>query len=320
MKLSTTQFFGSLSILATLAAAPGVVLAEYPEQPISYTIPFDPGGESDITARFQEPHLEEILGTEVNVTHRPGGGGAVGWSEFQSRAKPDGYEMIGVNIPHIIAQPLMRDNTGYETDNWRIVSFFHITPNALIVPKDSPFKTLDDLVQYAKKNPQAVTLGGSGTYTANHLGALRLEREAGIDITYIPFTGTGPLPAAVQGGHVSGILNYSMLGVQMQDKARVLAVASEERVPALPDVPTFKEQGYDIVGGAYRGVAVPKGTPDEVVNKLEQAFAETNKRIAEKQEPLGFVMTDITDQEVDQVIQKLTTAYKPILKDAQTQN
>jgi tripartite-type tricarboxylate transporter receptor subunit TctC len=318
MKLSANQFFGSLTIL-TVLAAPGVALAEYPEQPITYTIPFNPGGESDITARFQEPHLEEILGTEVNVTHRPGGGGAVGWSEFQNRAQPDGYEMIGVNIPHIIAQPLMRKNAGYETDNWKIVSFFHNTPNALIVPKDSPFKTLDDLIQYAKKNPQAVTLGGSGTYSANHLGALRLEREAGIDITYIPFTGTGPLPAAVQGGHVSGILNYSMLGVQMQDNARVLAVASEERVPALPDVPTFKELGYDIVGGAYRGVAVPKDTPDDIVNKLEKAFAETNKRITKKQEPLGFVMTDINDKEVDEIIQKLTTAYQPILKEAQTQ-
>ncbi|GHB01829.1 Bug family tripartite tricarboxylate transporter substrate binding protein [Modicisalibacter luteus] len=315
MKLATTRWVGSLSMLAALGM-PGIAFAEYPEQPITYTIPFDPGGESDVTARFQEPHLEEILGVDVNVNHRPGGGGAVGWSEFQNNAEPTGYEMIGVNIPHIIAQPIMRENAGYETDNWKIVTFFHTTPNALIVPKDSPFESLDDLVQYAKENPQAVTLGGSGTFSANHLGALRLEREADIDVTYIPFTGTGPLPAAVQGGHVSGIFNYSMLGVQMQDNARVLAVASEERVPALPDVPTFKELGYDIVGGAYRGVAVPKDTPDEIVNKLEEAFAQTNQRIAEKQEPLGFVMTDITDEEVDKIIQQLKSAYQPILEEA----
>jgi len=315
MKFATTRWVGSLSLMAALGM-PGIAFAEYPEQPITYTIPFDPGGESDVTARFQEPHLEEILGVDVNVNHRPGGGGAVGWSEFQNSAEPTGYEMIGVNIPHIIAQPIMRENAGYETDGWKIVTFFHTTPNALIVPKDSQFKTLDDLVQYAKKNPQAVTLGGSGTFSANHLGALRLEREAGIDVTYIPFTGTGPLPAAVQGNHVSGIFNYSMLGVQMQDNARVLAVASEERVPALPDVPTFKELGYDIVGGAYRGVAVPKGTPDAIVNKLEDAFAKTNERIAEKQEPLGFVMTDITDGEVDKVMQQLKSAYQPILEEA----
>lgn len=318
MKITATQWIGSLSLLAALGA-PSMAFAEYPEEPITYTIPFDPGGESDITARFQEPHLEEILGTDVNVTHRPGGGGAVGWSEFQNSAEADGYEMIGVNIPHIIAQPIMRQNAGYQTDNWDIVMFYHFTPNALIVPQDSPFEALDELIAYAKENPQAVTLGGSGTYSANHLGVLRLEREAGIDVTYIPFSGTGPLPAAVQGGHVSGIFNYSMLGVQMEDTARVLAVASDERVPAMPDVPTFKELGFDLVGGAYRGVAVPEGTPQEVVTKLEEAFTRANKRITEKQEPLGFVMTYITDEKVDQVIQELKTAYQPILEDAQTQ-
>lgn len=317
-----TFTYKTLATAVTAVAAmglAGLAQAEYPEAPITYTIPFDPGGESDVTARFQEPHLEEILGTDVNVTHRPGGGGAVAWSEFQNSASPDGYEMIGVNIPHIIAQPIMRSNAGFTTDDWKIVTFFHFTPNALIVPKESPFDTLDDLVSYAKENPQAVTLGGSGTYSANHLGVLRLEREADIDVTYIPFSGTGPLPAAVQGNHVSGIFNYSMLGVQMEDSAKVLAVASEERVPAMPDVPTFTELGYDIVGGAYRGVAVPKDTPEAVVNTLEEAFAETNRRITEKQEPLGFVMTYITDDEVGEVIEDLKEAYQPILEDAQTQ-
>lgn len=314
MKTTATHWVSSIAILAALGAS-GAAFAEYPEEPITYTIPFNPGGESDITARFQEPHLEDILGVSVNVTHRPGGGGAVGWSEFQNNAEPSGYEMIGVNIPHIIAQPILRSDAGYETDNWRIVTFFHSTPNALIVPKDSQFQTLDDLIQYAKENPQAVTLGGSGTYSANHLGVLRLEKEAGVDLTYIPFSGTGPLPAALEGNHVAGIYNYTMLGVQMEDNARVLAVAAEERVPALPDAPTFKELGYDIVGGAYRGVAVPKDTPDEVVAKLEEAFAKTNERIAEKQEPLGFVMQDITGDEVDQVITTLRNAYEPILKE-----
>lgn len=305
----------AVSAVAALGLA-GLAHAEYPEEDITYIIPFDPGGESDVTARFQEPHLEEILGVSVNVTHRPGGGGAVAWSEFQNNAEPDGYEIIGVNIPHIIGQPIQRSDAGYETDNWRIVTFFHSTPNALIVADDSPYETLDDLVEDAKENPEAITLGGSGTYSANHLGMLRLEREADIDLTYIPFSGTGPLKGALEGGHVSGIFNYTMLGAEMEDDVRVLAVAAEERVKALPDAPTFKEQGYDIVGGAYRGVAVPKDTPDEVVETLEEAFAETNRQIAEKQEPLGFVMEYITGDEVDEVIDMLAEAYGPILEDA----
>lgn len=316
MTFTHTKLAGALSAVALLGIA-GMAQADYPEDPITYVIPFDPGGESDITARFQEPHLEEILGVSVNITHRPGGGGAVAWSEFQNDAEPDGYEIIGVNIPHIIGQPIQREDAGFETDDWEIITFFHSTPNALIVPEDSPFETLDDLVEYARENPEAVTLGGSGTYSANHLGALRLEREADIDITYIPFTGTGPLPAAIEGGHVSGIFNYTMLGVQMEDRARVLAVAAEERVPALPDAPTFKEQGYDIVGGAYRGVAAPTGTPDEVIEVLEEAFAEANREIASEQEPLGFVMEYITGDEVDEVMNMLREAYGPILEEAE---
>lgn len=209
MKFSKSILAGAVSTIA-LAGIAGSVQADYPEQPISYVIPFNPGGESDITARFQEPDLEEILGVSVNVSHRPGGGGAVAWSEFQNNAEPDGYELIGVNIPHIIGQPIQRSDAGYETDNWEIITFFHSTPNALIVPANSPFDSLEDLVEYARENPQAVTLGGSGTYSANHLDMLRLEREADIDLTYIPFTGTGPLPAALEGNHVAYLqLHYA---------------------------------------------------------------------------------------------------------------
>ncbi|PRY72211.1 Bug family tripartite tricarboxylate transporter substrate binding protein [Halomonas ventosae] len=316
MKFTYKKLVLAMTAVAAVGLAGGAH-AEYPEEDITYIIPFDPGGESDVTARFQEPILEEELGVSVNVTHRPGGGGAVAWSEFQNSAEPDGYEIIGVNIPHIIGQPIQRNNAGYETDNWRIVTFFHSTPNALIVHNDSPYDTLEDLVEDAKENPEAITLGGSGTYSANHLDMLRFEKEAGIDLTYIPFSGTGPLKGALEGGHVAGIFNYTMLGTEMADSVKVLAVASEERVKALPDAPTFKEQGYDIVGGAYRGVAVPKGTPDEVVETLEAAFAEANRQIAEKQEPLGFVMEDITGDEIDEVIGMLRDAYGPILEDAE---
>ncbi|MFY0990072.1 Bug family tripartite tricarboxylate transporter substrate binding protein [Halomonas sp. C05BenzN] len=316
MKFLSTSLVGALSAAALLGFAAGAQ-ADYPSGAIDYVIPFDPGGESDVTARFQEPILEEILGVNVNVVHRPGGGGAVAWSEFQNSAEPDGHEIIGVNIPHIIGQPIQRSDAGFETDNWEIITFFHSTPNALIVPANSPFETLDDLIEYARENPQAVTLGGSGTYSANHLDMLRLEQEADIDLTYIPFSGTGPLPAALEGNHVAGIFNYTMLGVQMEDRVRVLAVASEERVPALPDAPTFKEQGYDIVGGAYRGVAAPAGTPPEIVETLAEAFAETNRRIAERQEPLGFVMEYITGDAIDEVIGTLRDAYAPILEAAE---
>lgn len=306
-----------LLILAAVACicVPTHIFAAYPEKSITYIIPFNPGGESDITARLQEPHLEEILGVAVNVNHRPGGGGGVGWNAFQRTAKPTGYEIIGINIPHIVGQPMIRKDAGFSTDGFEYVTWFHFTPNALIVPKSSPFKSVKDLVAFAKEKPGAVTVGGSGTYSANHLETLRLAKLTGTKLTYIPHKGTGPLKPAVLGGHLSAIMSYTMLSVELKDQVRVLAVAADERHPSLPEVPTFKELGYDIIGGAFRGVAVPHGTPKEVVATLADAFAKTNDIIKAKQEPLGFYLTNHTGEDATKLVQEVKENYIEILQE-----
>jgi tripartite-type tricarboxylate transporter receptor subunit TctC len=308
---------GSLVLCALLA----VVLVgpsgaqNFPNKPINYIIPFNPGGESDITARLQQSFLEKALGVTVNVTHKPGGGGAVAWSEFQRTARPDGYTIIGVNIPHIIAQPIERRDAGYTTEGWELLIWFHFTPNALIVQKESNIKTLEDFIALAKSKPKAVTVAGSGSYSANHLELLRLNKLAGIDTTYVPHTGTGPIVPALMGGHVTSTMNYSMVGVQYQDRMRTLAVATDERLDVLPDVPTFKELGYDIVGGAYRGVAVPKGTPPEVIKILTDAFIKTTEQIADKQREMGFEVTTVTGKEAHELVGRMKAAYGDILQD-----
>ncbi|MBN2033811.1 MAG: tripartite tricarboxylate transporter substrate binding protein [Deltaproteobacteria bacterium] len=303
-----------LAVWAVLTM-PLAVEAKFPEKPISYIIAFNPGGESDITARLQESHLQKILGVPVAVSHKTGGGGAVAWSEFQRTAKPDGYTIIGNNIPHIIAQPIQRKDAGYRTDGFEQIMWFHFTPNALLVRNESPFKTLDDFIKYAKENPGAVTVSGSGSYSANHLDMLRLEKAAGIKLTYVPHTGTGPVVPALLGGHQMAAMNYSMLGVQYRDKIRVLALAADERMDTLPGAPTFKELGYDIVGGAYRGVAAPKGTPPEIIKILADAFVETNKIIADKQVNLGFMMTYATGKDAHNLLERMTKNYEAILKE-----
>jgi tripartite-type tricarboxylate transporter receptor subunit TctC len=315
MKRSNIAWIVVFALLSVMLAGQAGAQQAFPAKPVNYIISFNPGGESDITARMQQSHLEKILGVSVNVTHKPGGGGAVAWSEFQRTARPDGYTVIGVNIPHIIAQPIERKDAGYTTDGWEVIMWFHFTPNALIVQKEGKIKTLDDFIKLAKEKPKAVTVAGSGSYSANHLDALRLEKLAGIQTTYVPHTGTGPIVPALMGGHVTSTMNYSMVGVQYQDRMRTLAVATEKRLDVLPDVPTFKELGYDIVGGAYRGVAVPKGTPPEVVKKLTDAFVETTKLIADKQRELGFEITYITGKEAQDLVQKVKADYGDILKD-----
>ncbi|CUX82600.1 MAG: TRAP-type sulfolactate uptake system substrate-binding component SlcH [Roseibaca calidilacus] len=311
--IKNTGFSALLGAVAGLALAAPAFAQDFPERAIEYIIPFNPGGESDITARMQEPMMEEALGVSVNVRHQPGGGGAVAWAEFQGNAEPDGHEIIGINLPHIVGQPIQRDNAGYETEGFDIITWFHFTPHVLVVRADSPFQTLEDLVTFAKENPQSLTVGGSGTFSGNHLETLRMEQLTEADVTYIPFTGTGPLPAAILGGHVGAVISNSTLGVQMGDDVRVLAVASEERLDVLPDTPTFRELGYDIVGGTYRGVAAPKGTPAERIEMLADLFTEMNETMAERQVPMGFQMTDIRGQAAVDLLARLRDQYGDFL-------
>jgi len=287
----------------------------FPEKPITYTIPFGPGGESDITARLQEQHLEKLLGVPVNITHRSGGSGGVGWSTFQRSAKPTGYEIIGTNLPHIVSQPMIRKDAGFTTDGFEHVIWFHFTPNALIVSKNSPLKTLDEFIAAAKAKPGSITIGGSGTLTANHLDVLRLQKITGTKMTYIPYKGTGALKPVVLGGHLSAIMSSTMLSIELQDEVRVLAIAAEARHPYLPNVPTFKELGYDIVGGTARGVAAPKGTPKEIMNILAKAFAETNVLIKGKQVPQGFYQTTYTGEAAKDVVKQVNGNYMKILQE-----
>lgn len=313
MRVAKFSLILAMVLVVIMTFVSGPAFAEFPEKPITYTIPFNPGGESDITARLQEPELEKFLGVPVNVTHKPGGGGAVAWGEFQRTAKPDGYSIIGFNIPHIIGQPMLRKEAGYETDGFKPIMWFHFTPNVLVVSKDSEFKTLEDFINFAKKKPFVGTVGGSGTYSANHLETIRLMKAAGIDLTYVPYTGTGPVIPALMGGHIKAAMSYSPVSVNYKDKFRTLAVAAEERVEALPDVPTFKELGYDIVGGAFRGVAAPIGTPQAIVDKLAEAYTEANKQISKKQIDLGFVMKYATGDEAPALIEQMRKAYGDVL-------
>lgn len=309
------RIYRGIGILVVTALSIG--FAQYPDRPINYIISFDAGGESDITARLQQAHLEEILGTSITITNRPGGGGAVAWSDFQRSARPDGYTIIGINVPHIVTQPLERGDTGYETDNFRFLYWFQFTPNALLLRNDSPFQSLEELIDYAREHPGSVTIGGSGSNTANHIAVLQLEQLADIDLTYVPFSGTGSAVPALLGGHVSALMSYTPVAVQYSDQVRAVAIASEDRVSFLPDAPTFIEAGFDLVGGAYRGVAAPEGTPEDIVETLTEAFEEVTRRLTEEQEAMGFVMTYISGDEARQLVEDAKEEYTEVLEGLQ---
>lgn len=306
----------TLVVLVGLAGlGSGVLAADFPTKSITYIIPFDPGGQSDIDARRQQPLLEQILQVPIVVTYKPGGGGSAGWIELV-QSKPDGYTIAGINIPHIILQPLQRKNAGYKTEDLEPLCLFQKTPIGLAVLKSSPFQTLEDFISYAHAHPGAITLAGSGTYTGHHIAYLQLEKLTGAKFTYIPFTGAAPQVTAFLGGHATALLGNSNDLVQHQDRIRVLAIGSDERFPLLPDVPTFKELGYDMAPSIDRGICVPKGTPVERIEILEKAFLQIiSDPVIQKQAfDQGLVPLVMGREELREYIAEKTVEYTELMR------
>jgi tripartite-type tricarboxylate transporter receptor subunit TctC len=305
----------AFGLIGAAAIAAGVAAAAYPDKTINYIIAFGPGGESDISARLQEPYFKKFTGQSVAIQYKPGAGGAAAWSQINS-APGDGYTIIGTNIPHIILQPLQKD-VGYKTAEIATVYWFHYTPDAIIVTSDSPFKSLEDLIAAAKKTPGALTFSGSGTNSANHLAQQRFDKMAGIKTTYIPAKGTGASNAALLGKHVAGAFSYSTVGIQLGSQVRCLALAAEKRHPALPDCPTFKEKGFDLVSGAYRGVGVPNTTPKATQQAVSDLIGKINHDPAfiKAMEDKGFAMVDVGLADMPAFMAKKQKEYEEIARD-----
>jgi tripartite-type tricarboxylate transporter receptor subunit TctC len=265
-------------IIAGGAVAASIALparAAYPEKPVRYIIAFAPGGESDIVARFQQGVWRKMFSHELVIESKPGAGGALAWSQLNT-LPGDGYTVMGTNLPHIVLQPL-EGNVQYKTEDITNVNFFNYTPDGIVVRNESPFKTYQDFVAAAKAAPGKLNLAGSGSNSANHAAHERLNQAAGIKTTYVAFKGTGDLLSSLLGGHVDGAMSYSSLALSQKGKTRLLAVATPQRLPYFPDTPTFKELGIDWVDGAYRGIGVPKSTPEDVRRAISAAFSEINK-------------------------------------------
>lgn len=295
--------------IATFAFALATVAQAYPDKPIQYVIPFAPGGESDVAARLQAQVFKAKYGQDMIVVNKAGAGGALAWSQMNA-APGDGYTIVGVNLPHIVLQPL-EAGTPYKTEDITPVYFFHYTPDAIVVAADSPFKTFADLVRAAREKPEAISLAGSGTNSANHLAQTRLDREMKIKTTYVPFKGTGDLVASVLGQHVSAAMSYSTLAIQQKEKMRMLAVATEKRLAQFPDVPTFRELGINWVDGAYRGIAVPKSTPPAVRKQVSDMMDAINKdpELRKRMVDGGFEVTDITLEMVPAFLKERSAEY-----------
>jgi putative tricarboxylic transport membrane protein len=304
-----------LAVAAATSANAAEDAATYPDKPVSYIIPFGAGGESDIAAQLQQPYFRKLTGQDLVINRRPGGGGAVVWNELNNMPG-DGYTIVGINLPHIVLQPLL--GAHYATKDITGVYLFHYTPDAIVVRRDSPFASLKDLIDKARKQPGTVVFSGSGRGTANHLAQIRFDKMAGIRTLYRPFKGTGASVSALVLEAVDASWGYLTVGLNYEDDVRLLAIATEKRHPRLPDVPTFKELGFELVDGAYRGIAVPKSTPVPIRERISNLFAKINAdpKLRSDSENLGFAPIDIPYGEVAKFIEEKRQGYLKLAKEA----
>jgi tripartite-type tricarboxylate transporter receptor subunit TctC len=301
----TRTVFAALMLAAASAAA-----QTCPDRNILYWQAFPAGGESDLSARHQQLVLKrKCPNSETIIQYKPGAGGGLLWAQL-NQLPGDGYNIAGINLPHIVLQP-MEGTVQYKTDDVMPVYWFHYTPDALVVAEASPMRSFQDFVKTAKAEPNRVTLGGSGLNSANHMAHERLNSTFGVKTTYVPFKGTGDMTTAVIGGHVSGAMSYTAFAVNSKGKVRALAVAMEKRHPLLPDVPTFRELGTDWVDGAYRGIGMPKSTSQEARRRMSELWASLNgdpemKELAAKS---GFELVDVGLDKMDAFMRERVRAY-----------
>ncbi|HEY2977345.1 MAG TPA: tripartite tricarboxylate transporter substrate binding protein [Burkholderiaceae bacterium] len=299
----------AMTAAAMLAAAP-VAAQPCPDKNVMYWQAFPPGGESDLSARHQQIVMKKKCpAIDTVIQYKAGAGGALLWGTTNT-LPADGVNIVGINLPHMVLQP-MEGVVQYKTDDVTPVFWFHYTPDALVVPDQSPIKSWADFVKAAKDAPGKLNLGGSGLNSANHAAHQRMNAAFGIQTTYVPFKGTGDMTMAVLGGHVDGSMTYTAFAINNKGKVRALAVAMDKRHPLLPDVPTFKELGIDWVDGAYRGIGVPKSTPADVRKRLSDLWMTLNndpemKELAAKS---GFELVNVGVVEMDAFMKEKTKLY-----------
>ena len=303
-------------VLGAAVAAPAVAQTPAcPDNNLMYWQAFPPGGESDLSARHQQVVLKKKCpAIETVIQYKAGAGGGLLWSQTNT-LPADGVNVVGVNLPHMVLQP-MEGNVSYKTDDVTPVFWFHYTPDLLVVGEASPIKTFADFVKAAKADPGKINLGGSGLNSANHAAHERLDQAFAIKTTYVPYKGTGDLSLAVLGGHIDGAMTYTPFAIANKGKVRPLAVAMDTRHPLLPDVPTFKELGVDWVDGAYRGIGVPKATPPDARRRLSELFAALNadpqmKELAAK---AGFELVNVGVDGMDAFMRTRTRVYTDVGK------
>jgi tripartite-type tricarboxylate transporter receptor subunit TctC len=300
-------------------AASGVLAADYPSKPLQLMVSYPPGGATDFQARIVTMMGSQYLKEPIVIINKAGAGGQVGWNWFATSATKDGYDLGAYNLPHFIAQSIVFD-TKYNVDNVEPIANWGADPAVLIVPKNSPFNSVKDFVDFAKKNPGKITVSGAGLYVGHHIATLQLEKAANIKLTYVPAKGGVAALQMVMGGQVMAGFNNLSDAFRGQDRFKILAVADNERNKEfLPNVPTFKESGINVDDSSvnFRGIMVPKGTPQPVIAMLSAEMPKMfhDKHVISKMKAGGSPLHVMTRDQVQKMFKSRHEYLAALLKE-----
>ncbi|MGB0506050.1 MAG: tripartite tricarboxylate transporter substrate binding protein [Pikeienuella sp.] len=305
------KFLAGMAIAATAMVGAQSAMADghasYPDRPVMMMVSYGAGGATDFQARIvtMTAGNEDALGMPIAIINKSGAGGRVGWNWFASEAEADGYTLAAYNIPHFIAQSV-KGGVQYSRDSFEPIANWGADPAVFIVGKDSPFNSMADVVAYAKENPGRLTFSGAGLFVGHHIAALQIEKAAGVKMKYLPTKGGGAaaMKAVIAGDVLGGVNNLSdAFRAREAGNIKILGIADIQRNEEfLPDVPTMAEQGLDVDNASvnFRGIMVPKGTPQGVIDKLAAAVPEMfkNARVAKRMKAGGSPMHIMTRDEV----------------------
>jgi tripartite-type tricarboxylate transporter receptor subunit TctC len=288
---------------------------EFPAKEVKIISPWDPGGLNDVLSRAIAQHSEKFLGKPIVVENMPGGGGVVG-TKFVERAQADGYVLVMASSSTIFTQ--YSSTPPNDIKNLAPVNQICIAPQVLVINSEASWKDIQSFISDCKANPDKVSVANSGSGGSSDLYTSLLEKETGIKVKHIPYKGYAPAMTAVLGGHVDATIVPPGVAKQHVEagKARVLAIATEERFRDLPDAPTFKEQGVDLVIEHWVGLMAPAGTPQETLNILVKAFQQGMKT-AEFQtlmEKRGLEIKFRAGEEFQEFLDREDAKWGPIIK------
>jgi tripartite-type tricarboxylate transporter receptor subunit TctC len=302
------KLIAGLATAAALAFSPAQA-QDYPDRPIMMMVSYGAGGATDFQARIvtMTAGNEDALGMPIAIVNKPGAGGRVGWNWLATQADADGYTIGAYNVPHFIAQSI-KGGVDYSTDSFEPIANWGADPAVFVVGADSEFNSMADVVDFAKANPGKLTFSGAGLFVGHHIAALQLEKAAGVKMAYIPNNkgGAGAMKAVIAGEVMGGVNNLSdAFRAREAGNVKVLGVFDLERNSFMEDVPTMQEQGFDIDNASvnFRGIMVPKGTPQDVIDKLAATVPTMfeNSRVASKMQSGGSPMHVMTRDEVLQM-------------------